>query len=113
MELRLLLAAGTFLWSAAGAQALYCGTSLVREGRSKYAVLQACGQPAYTDSRVDYRPVSGSYGPYPQNGYYPQPVILPVEVDEWVYNFGPTQLMPSLLFENGRLVKIRLLGYGN
>lgn len=35
-----------------------------------------------------------------------------VVIDEWVYNFGSTQLMPQLLFENGRLISIRSLGYG-
>jgi hypothetical protein len=40
------------------------------------------------------------------------PAVREVRVEEWVYNFGPTQLMSSLIFENGRLVRIRTLGYG-
>ena len=116
MKRRLLLTACALFWSGTAAQAMYCGTRLVREGQSKYTVLEMCGQPAYTDTHIEYRPVAGNYGPlppYPAQGVYPQPIILPVEIDEWVYNFGPTQLMPSLLFENGQVVKIRLLGYGN
>lgn len=115
MRLGFLVSVSFFLVGADLAHAMYCGVNLVREGQSKFDVLQLCGQPAYTDSRITYRPVSSGFGPGPrghQGGYDSLPNIIPVEVDEWVYNFGPTQLMPSLLFEGGQLVRIRLLGYG-
>ena len=98
---------------AAPASALYCGTELVQEGQSKYDVLQSCGQPSYSDSHVEYRPVGFGGAPAPVYGPYPAPELIPVEVDNWIYNFGSTQLMPSLRFENGQLVKIKLLGYGH
>jgi hypothetical protein len=45
-----------------------------------------------------------------------QPILLQrevfVQVEEWVYNFGPTQFMQLLVFEEGRLVKIQNLDYG-
>lgn len=115
MKLGLLASVPFFFVGADLANAMYCGVNLVREGQSKFDVLQLCGQPAYTDSRITYRPGSGGHGPGAlghQGSYDPPPNIIPVEVDEWVYNFGPTQLMPSLLFEGGQLVSIRLLGYG-
>jgi hypothetical protein len=102
--------------SASPALALRCGTSLVTEGQSKFDVLQRCGQPAYTDSHVEYRSgMSNPLAPRPLDSLepgFPYPTVREVTVEEWVYNFGPTQLMPSLIFENGTLIKIRTLGYG-
>lgn len=107
-----------FLPLATGpAFALYCGTNLVVEGQSKFDVLQRCGDPAYADSRVEYRwgPPAAPMAPRPLDSpepYSSGPVMRQVVIDEWVYNFGSTQLMPQLLFENGRLISIRSLGYG-
>ncbi len=116
MKYSLLLAVSLLAGSTAPALALRCGTSLVLEGQAAFEVLQRCGQPAYTDSYIEYRRVlprgvtplpldSESFGA----GF---PAVREVRVEEWVYNFGSTQLMPSLIFENGRLVRIRTLGYG-
>lgn len=122
MMLRTILVAAIFTASASSALAMRCGVSLVVEGQSKFDVLQRCGEPAYRDSRVEYRPVQpnlqiprplnspDAYFPY--NSNYPYPATREVVIEEWVYNFGSTQLMPSLLFENGRLITIRTLGYG-
>jgi hypothetical protein len=41
-----------------------------------------------------------------------QEQVVPVNVEEWLYNFGPQYFMQLLRFENGRLVEIRNLGYG-
>lgn len=102
--------------SAGPAHALRCGTGLVTEGQSKYDVLQRCGDPAYVDSHVEYRPgMSNPLEPRPLDSLEPNlpyATVREVTVEEWVYNFGPTQLMSSLIFENGRLIKIRTLGYG-
>lgn len=104
---------------ANGASALYCGSALVAEGENKFVVLQKCGQPSYSDTRFEFLPTGAvlPYGangfPYGPNGYYRVGPLQPVTVDEWVYNFGPTQLMPRLLFRDGVLVKIAFLGYGS
>lgn len=115
MNARYFLAALLFLSCPEAAFAMRCGTSLVVEGQSKFDVLQRCGQPAYTDSRLEYRWAPGWYGARPlgtPEGYYPPGSVRQVIIDEWVYNFGSTQLMPSLIFEDGRLITIRSLGYG-
>jgi len=112
----LLLAAGLIAASAAPAYALRCGTSLVLEGQSKYEVLQRCGQPSYTDEHMEYRRVlPNAFPPAPvdsENFGYGFPAVREVRIEEWIYNFGPTRLMQSLVFENGRLMRIRNLGYG-
>jgi hypothetical protein len=36
-----------------------------------------------------------------------------VNIEEWVYNFGPSQFMQLLVFEDGLLVAVRDLGYGS
>ncbi|WP_424362263.1 DUF2845 domain-containing protein [Methylocystis parvus] len=116
MKYRVLLGLLICAASAGPAFALRCGTSLVIEGQSKFDVLQRCGEPAYTDSHVEYRSgMSNPLEPRPLDSLepgFPYPAVREVTVEEWVYNFGPTQLMSSLVFENGRLLKIRTLGYG-
>ncbi len=116
MKYSLLLGLMVLAGSAAPAVALRCGTSLVVEGQSKFEVLQLCGQPTYTDGHVEYRPgMSNPLAPRPLDSLEPNvpyATVREVYVEEWVYNFGSTQLMPSLVFENGRLIRIRTLGYG-
>ena len=40
-------------------------------------------------------------------------VVISIAVEEWIYNFGPHRLMHLLRFENGYLVRMGTLGYGN
>ncbi|MCC3243843.1 DUF2845 domain-containing protein [Methylocystis sp. WRRC1] len=115
MKAGFFLAATLLVFPGDVAFAMRCGTSLVIEGQSKYEVLRLCGEPAYADSRVEYRWAPNWTGPRPLDGpanHYPSPAVRRLVYDEWVYNFGYTQLMPSLIFENGRLIEIRSLGYG-
>lgn len=98
------------------ASAMYCGVNVINEGLTKFEVLQRCGPPTYADTVYESRLVT-------QNPTISRPLVGPgiampypgwreVPIDEWVYNFGPTQFMPQLIFEGGRLVEIRSLGYG-
>lgn len=123
MKRQLFLASVFLTMACDGAWAIYCGNSLVVEGQRKIDVLQRCGQPYFSDSHVIYRPspvpaYGGIYGQGPDgryNGSGSSVVIVPpvpVVIDEWVYNYGPLQFMPQLLFENGTLISIRFLGYG-
>ena len=92
------------------AWAFRCGTYLIDVGLQKAEVMNRCGPPASQDTKTERRIVRQRVGT-PQN-----PVIydreIQVTTDEWVYNFGPTQFMQLLVFEDGRVVKIRDLGYG-
>jgi hypothetical protein len=35
-----------------------------------------------------------------------------IQVEEWIYNFGPSRLQQYLRFENGELIEIKSLGRG-
>ncbi|MDX1608906.1 MAG: DUF2845 domain-containing protein [Halofilum sp. (in: g-proteobacteria)] len=84
----LLLALSLF---AVPAQALRCGTELVREGDAQFEVRRACGEPdwvaAYHDGHASDREI-------------------------WHYNFGPNELIRVLRFRDGRLQRIRTAGRG-
>jgi len=92
--------------SAPPAWALRCGTQLVQIGDYKLEVLRKCGEPMLTDSRVEYRAVRLRNPGLDLERY------VPVTIDEWAYNFGPNRFMQLLRFENGRLVGIESLSYG-
>ncbi len=99
------------------ALAMSCGNQFISEGQSAYQVEQICGQPQWSDRRVIYVTQVAGYEnlPMPKGnaGTSPIYVQVPVNVDEWVYNFGPNLLMQKLTFENDRLVSITALGYGD
>jgi hypothetical protein len=91
---------------------LRCGPFLVLEGDHIYQALQKCGQPDFRYTRVEYRWIGvQGYGlTQPGLGFGN---LVPVYIDEWIYNFGPQQFMQRLIFENGRLIQIKILGYGH
>ncbi|MDX1656023.1 MAG: DUF2845 domain-containing protein, partial [Candidatus Competibacteraceae bacterium] len=95
------------LGSVQPALALRCGTDLVLEGDHKVEVLATCGEPEYRDRFVIYQRV-------PELGHHrEEELLVPVQVEEWVYNFGPHRFMRRLLFHDGRLFKIETLSYGH
>ncbi len=69
-----------------------CQQSLVRRGDLTFEVEERCGPPVRAHSRVEFM--------YPYR---------PVQVDEWVYEFGTNRFRRLLRFENGRLMRIDLL----
>ncbi len=72
---------------------LRCKSGLVMIGESKLEVVSKCGEPASKDT-VDRR-VPGSVGPQ-----Y-------VKIEEWTYNFGPTDFIHVLEFQGATLKAIR------
>jgi hypothetical protein len=93
--------------AAVPAWALRCGSDLVTLGDYQIQVLQKCGEPVLKAHRVEYRAVRL------RNPGIDLETYIPVEIEEWTYNFGPTRFMELLRFENGRLIESRPLGYGN
>ena len=91
--------------------AFYCGQRLVKEGDYKLQVLEKCGQPDYSESRVEYRStvMRGSGIQQPGLDFINQ---VPVQIEEWTYDFGRHRFMQFLHFENGRLIWVNNLGYG-
>lgn len=95
--------------------ALRCGARLVTEGDRKLDVLARCGEPALIEERLAYRtlrrpaltPLPGKHGSVVHDS-----VVIPIDLEEWTYNFGPRRLMRLVRFANGRVVEIVSLDYG-
>ena len=104
--------------SAEGAHALRCKGRLVFHGDSKFEVLATCGEPAWIEKRTIERIGRRDYGVCSNKdsdrGYSGNPsvTVVPIEVEEWLYNFGPHRLLQILRFENGVLVDIEDGDYG-
>jgi hypothetical protein len=90
------------------ADAMRCARALVSEGDHKVDVYRKCGQPVSIEARVYYKSLRVSH----PHHHVHQEISIPIEVEEWVYNFGPHRLMRWLRFENDRLIQIQTLQYG-
>ncbi len=105
-----------------GALPFYCGNVLVYTGDTMQQVYDKCGEPYRRDSRVEYRRMILNGVPSRQEllqdrgiTYLPGVGYVrdqPINIDEWVYNFGRTSFMQFLHFVNGKLTDIKDLGYG-
>lgn len=99
------------------ANALRCGSKLVREGMIESEVIRICGEPVATRHlgyvlRSGFRSRrlldSGSLGRYHYGyGFHEELVIT-----EMLFNFGPRKLMRTIRFEGGRVARIETAGYG-
>lgn len=89
--------------NAGAALALRCGDQLVSLGDSKVEVSAKCGEPMLrtqhnesveeTDGTTKHR--------------------FTKSIDEWTFNFGPSEFIYFLRFENGQLADLRSGGYGS
>jgi hypothetical protein len=108
MKMRLFLGAFLILFSATqAAMAMRCGQALIVEGDHMLDVYRKCGEPYFKETRVEYRAVRLRSPGLEQERW------IPVNVEEWTYNFGPSRFMETLLFEGSRVVGSRTLGYGD
>jgi hypothetical protein len=97
-----------------------CGTKLVHEGDTKADVIHKCGEPSFVESwgeehvwrDYNYVPIYSTH-----NGryrWYREPFLVKelIRIEEYRYNFGSTQFIRYLRFENGILKKITVGDYG-
>jgi hypothetical protein len=70
---------------------LNCNGGIVSSGDSRVDLVIKCGKPDWKDSL--YGENSG--------------------VEEWTYNFGPSQFMRIITIRNGKIANIRTGGYGS
>lgn len=89
------------------AQSLRCDGKIIGQGTTRAKVAALCGDPVQTDQKsVLYQaPGSDSRG-------NPLVTAVEVQVEVWIYNFGPNRLMQRIRFEDGLVVRIESLGYG-
>jgi hypothetical protein len=88
---------------------LRCNGRLINIGDWEEFVIRYCGEPT---SKYQY--VNKVFSNVGQLNLKPNEtrVISENLMDRLVYNFGPNRLMSSLLFENGKLIKIENGDYG-
>jgi hypothetical protein len=95
--------------SLAHADAMRCGSRLVRDGDTRAKVRQLCGEPAEIQTTTLLR--RPYYNLRGRLVYFGDGLVeVPVEV--WTYNFGPYKLMRRLRFIDGIIDEIETLGHG-
>lgn len=85
------------------ASSFRCNGRIVSDGDSKYDVLMRCQQPYLSDTtekEVIRRVTSSEWRKYL------------VKRETCLYNYGSSNLMRLMVFENEKLMEIRSLGYG-
>lgn len=93
----------------ARADAMRCGSRVVRDGDTQSFVRNFCGEPTDVQTRtILRRPHYAFHGNY--YVYGDGAVEVPVEI--WTYNFGPYKLMRRVRFTDGLVTQIDTLGYG-
>jgi hypothetical protein len=88
-------------------QSLRCDGKIISEGAARAKVAQLCGNPTQIDQKSLFVPLAST-------GYRgnQSPATVEVQVEVWVYNFGPDRLMQRIRFEDGLVVRIESIGYG-
>jgi len=93
----------------AHADAMRCGSKLIREGDVRSLVRDFCGEPSDIQTRsILRRPTFNFNG---RKTFFGDGLVeIPVEI--WTFNFGPSKLMREVKFVDGRVEAINTLGYG-
>ena len=89
---------------AAQAESLRCSGGIAAEGDSRVAVAYKCGQPLLQDSFCAPVYYGSSLQPVPEP--FSSLVVPCQQVDEWLYDRGPGNLVATVRFRYGRVVSI-------
>lgn len=94
------------------AYALRCGGRIVSKGDTPIQVVEKCGQPDHIETREETRLLKDFqyYKPYRAKDRKISPFFATetIQIEEWIYNLGPTRFMRHLIFMSGRLEKIEI-----
>jgi hypothetical protein len=93
---------------------LRCKTRLITPGAASYEVRSVCGTPDDTQTRTESRSVRRAITVPCATGYCSSMVdeTITVNVEEWIYDFGPQRFIQFLTFESGKLIQIKSGAYG-
>lgn len=105
----LLIIVAALMAAPASADAMRCGNRVVREGDTRSAVRELCGEPADTQTTYILRRPSYWVG---GRQYYFGDSMVEVPVETWTYNFGPYKLMRRVRIVDGLVESIETLGHG-
>jgi hypothetical protein len=89
---------------AAHAESLRCSGGIAAEGDSRVAVAYKCGQPQLQDSYCAPVYYGSTLHPVPEP--FSSLVVPCQQVDEWLYDRGPGNLVATVRFRYGRVVSI-------
>lgn len=96
-----------------------CGTKLVSSGDSLLQVQDRCGAPDASAQRTELRIVRSwiSVPCFKESnvircGQWVEQAVT-IVIDDWTYDFGPSNLIRFLTFEQGKLQRVATGGYGN
>lgn len=91
-----------------------CKTRLVSPGAAAYEVRSLCGTPDDTQTRTESRTVRRAVSVPCNVGVCSTMVdeTVTVNIEEWIYDFGPQRFIQYLTFESGKLINIRSGSYG-
>lgn len=117
--------------------AFRCGSQLVAIGDTRYEVGAICGTPDDVTRNTYYRSIAnhavidcapvptysvGALGTAPGEAptstsrscvaLVEDRLAVQIDVQVWLYDFGKNRFMRQVHFENGRVVRIEKLGYG-
>ncbi len=109
MKAWLTLALMVGLPALASGQSIRCSEKIISNGSTRAEVSGLCGDPAQIEHKTIYNNVSASAG----RSSLVAGTTVEIQVEMWVYNFGPDRLMQRVWFEDGVVVRIESLGrYG-
>ena len=107
-----------FATPALAADSMRCGSYIVDVGSPRAEVRAKCGEPSDVFERTEYRYVDDTLrqrivdGRVVTEEMLKSGRVVPVLVEEWTYNFGPSRFVRYLTFENGRLKRVETGSYG-
>jgi hypothetical protein len=91
------------LVAQAQADSISCDRGIVSSGDSAVDLLLKCGEPEWKDTRTEE--LDEWFGGDARRRTY-------VTVEDWSYNFGPTQFMRIVTLRNSVVVSVRTGSYG-
>jgi hypothetical protein len=89
----------------AHAESLRCNGQFTAEGDTRLSVLYKCGEPLLKDSFCAPVYIQGSLHPLPQP--LGSTIVACQQVDEWLYDRGPGNLVAVVRFRGGVVSSIR------
>jgi hypothetical protein len=97
------------LWLPAQAETLRCNGQSTEVGDSRLSVLYKCGEPVLKDSYCAAVYTVSAFQLVPVPVPIAHSVVPCLQVDEWLYDRGPGNLMATVRFQSG---KVQAIQYG-
>jgi Protein of unknown function (DUF2845) len=90
------------------AEGMVCGNKIIERGSSREEVRAYCGKPAQIDNKTAYTGVAGAG----RHEHVIEGSAVEIQIETWIFNFGPDQLMEKVRFEDGIVASVESMGYG-